>query len=161
MGMITFDEGHSRFNYRAGAIIVRNEHVLLNTMDHVDMWWIPGGRIDMREVASEALRREIREELDVEIRVGQLIWVVENFFHLNGRDFHELEMLFHGELPEDCDLQDHEVEYVRDESGRPLYYRWFPLVALDDIRLGPSFLKSALRNIPATTQHIVHIDPSR
>ena len=38
-----------------------------------DMWEFPGGKVEGGESREEALRREIREELDTEIAVGKLL----------------------------------------------------------------------------------------
>jgi mutator protein MutT len=37
------------------------------------MWEFPGGKIDAAETHDAALRREIKEELDVEVAVGELV----------------------------------------------------------------------------------------
>jgi mutator protein MutT len=37
------------------------------------LWEFPGGKIDKHETHAEALRREIREELDADVEVGDLV----------------------------------------------------------------------------------------
>lgn len=51
-----------------------------------DGWEFPGGKVEAGESREEALRREIREELEVEVNVGDLIDTIEYdypAFHLS------------------------------------------------------------------------------
>ena len=55
-----------------------------------DWWEFPGGKIEPGETPEQALLREIREELDADIRVGQLLRTVEYdypAFHLTMHCF--------------------------------------------------------------------------
>lgn len=71
------------------AIITHNDQIFATQRGYgefKDGWKFPGGKIEAGETPQEALIREIREELDTEIEVGELIDTVEYdypTFHLS------------------------------------------------------------------------------
>ena len=75
------------------AVIVRDGEVLATRRGYGEWqgWWeFPGGKMEAGESPQDALRREIREELDAEIEVGRLLETVEwdyPSFHLTMHCF--------------------------------------------------------------------------
>ena len=75
------------------AIIIRNGEVFATQRGYGEWqgWWeFPGGKMEKGESPQEALKREIREELDAEIEVGDLLETVEwdyPTFHLTMHCF--------------------------------------------------------------------------
>ena len=71
------------------AIIIEKEKVFATQRGYgefKDGWEFPGGKIEPGETPQQALKREIREELDTEIAVGDLIGTIEYdypAFHLS------------------------------------------------------------------------------
>ena len=73
------------------AIIINEEGKILITQRNLKksqggLWEFPGGKIEAGETPQEALKREIMEELDTEIKVGDLIDTIEYdypTFHLS------------------------------------------------------------------------------
>ena len=62
------------------AIIMRGKEVFATQRGYGQWqgWWeFPGGKMEEGESPQEALRREIREELDAKIEVGDLLETVE------------------------------------------------------------------------------------
>ena len=62
------------------AVIKENNHVFATQRgygDYKDWWEFPGGKIEEGETPQDALKREILEELDAEIAVGDFITTVE------------------------------------------------------------------------------------
>ena len=62
------------------AIIIKGDKVFATQRGYGEFkgWWeFPGGKIEDGECQQEALKREIKEELDAEISVGELLKTVE------------------------------------------------------------------------------------
>ena len=124
--------------------LVRGGRVLLAHTDGQDHWYLPGGRVTLGEPAAAALRRELREELDLTVDEVRVRVVAENFFVApGGVAVHELGSYAEcaaGGLPD-------ETEFVGAE-GPDTVFRWFPADELADLDARPRPVCDLLRALP-------------
>jgi ADP-ribose pyrophosphatase YjhB (NUDIX family) len=76
----------------SGGLVVHREH--RQGRPYISL---PGGRVHEGEQLAQALRREIHEELDVEIEVGPLRYVAEVVY---GHVVHDLNLVFDAVVPD-------------------------------------------------------------
>jgi ADP-ribose pyrophosphatase YjhB (NUDIX family) len=84
-----------------------------------------GGEIEFGELAEDAARREIREEVGAEIGGLRLLGIFENIFTFLGSAGHELVWAFEARFSESKFEQDDVV--VCDESGAAFEAHWVPM----------------------------------
>ncbi|WP_053218338.1 NUDIX hydrolase [Virgibacillus senegalensis] len=146
----TFPIGQAVFNYRAAAILTKNKYVLLHKQVNESHWALPGGRVEILEDSQTTVKREIKEELDWDIEVHSLLWVTENFFEYKERDYHEIGMYYHASPSKAIEVT---TDAFYGEEDDRLIYQWVALDKLENIHLVPEFLKTSLRNFPASIEH--------
>ncbi|MGP9736003.1 NUDIX domain-containing protein [Brachybacterium sp. AOP42-C2-15] len=59
----------------SGAVILRDEHghLVVEKPNYRDHWLLPGGGVDAGEDARQCARREVQEELGIEVEVGRML----------------------------------------------------------------------------------------
>jgi ADP-ribose pyrophosphatase YjhB (NUDIX family) len=157
--MIRFDQGTRRFNYRVVGVAIHNGLVLLHRAEHEPYWTLPGGRAEHGETAEQTITREMREELETDVQVVRLLWLVENFFDLDGLSYHEIALYFLIRFPESS-LPLASMAFERTEAGVLFKFEWHPVQRgpLTQLPLCPAFLPQGLTELPASLVHIVQRD---
>jgi ADP-ribose pyrophosphatase YjhB (NUDIX family) len=131
----------------AHAVIRRGNELLVTAGD--DWYRCVGGGIEFTERSEDAVRREVREELGVELSRVDRLGVLENVFDFDGRQHHQIAVAF------DCDVADASF-YARDsydvvEAGAAIEQAFW--VALGD------FTSGAKRLVPDGLLELVQSSP--
>lgn len=155
--MISFDRGTTRFQVRAAAIIRRDGHVLIHRSTTEDSWALPGGRVELGEIGSEALARELQEELGVDAEIGPLAIVMEDLFRYEGRVVHELGFYYPAEVPPSFPFATDAICHRVDDGGSTLEFMWARNNAetLSAMPLFPAELRGNMSTLSPLPIHMV------
>ncbi|GHO59243.1 NUDIX hydrolase [Ktedonobacter robiniae] len=147
---IVFHEGQNWFNFRVAAVILSQDHLLVQHVEGFNFCFLPGGRVQLMESMEQALQRELREEFEVTLPRTRLLWTVENFFPTPLGRYHEICGYF---LCEGFQIDQPFPLDVSWTQGKSTYY-WTPLDSLPALPLVPSFLQEAVKALPAYAIHL-------
>lgn len=137
------------FNLRVAAVIIRGDQVLLCTVDTLDYWFLPGGRIRLGEPSGAALAREMAEELGHDLPGAKLALVVENIFDKQSLQ-HEIGLYYRIAWPDALDPGD---LHGGSEPGHT--FRWAPVRELGDLDFRPAGIAAILPDLGDALRHVV------
>jgi len=142
---IKIDIDGIRLNVRVGMIMRYKKDVVIEISTIGRNSVVPGGRIHINEKSSNALVREIKEEMnfDIDERKLRLIKVFENFFCFDKKDVHEIYFLY------EYILSDEEFSNLTLEGNKDNDSTYFALVSSNDLEkynLLPTELHDIIKN---------------
>jgi ADP-ribose pyrophosphatase YjhB (NUDIX family) len=123
----------------ARAIIPQGDKVLLVKNQGNDYWCLPGGRVEEGEPITQALVRELYEELGVHPEIGQLLYVQQL---QRASESQRVEFFFLAHNPEASQIiQLAQTAHDKAELAEVGFYR------LDEVRVLPGFLAKELPDV--------------
>ena len=146
--------GEGVINIRVGAIITKDNHVLMVRNNRDNFFYSVGGRIQFGETAEQAVKREVREELGFEMEIDRLGFICEAYFYgtigdKQERLIYEPAFYFYMIVPDDFELESKTFL----EDGSPEYLEWVPFDT--EKMVYPEFSKTELNNPSRETKYIV------
>ena len=122
-------------NIRPAILIIKNQQVL--TMQYKyggqEVYNLPGGNLELGEYLSDALARELQEELGIDIVIGEMILVGEIYFE--DRKKHTLHILYEGEITAG-------IPILNPKETSALAIKWLDINDLDAVNIYPNLSKS-------------------
>lgn len=108
--------------------------VLLVKKTGSDFWSLPGGKLDVEDISlQDCLRRELQEELGIQIKIKNIRFVQE----LRKDDTRYVELIWQATLKNELGLSD----IYKISDGELTDIRWFKQSELRNANVKPDFLK--------------------
>ncbi len=88
---LSFNVDDKVFNYRVAGIIRNGDKILVTTRHNKDYVTLIGGRVKFGEASSDAIVREIKEEMGCKVDFIKTLGIIENFFKSKyDKIYHEM-----------------------------------------------------------------------
>lgn len=135
---INFTLDNNRFNFRVACFITFNNSALLVKNDNCDFYNLPGGRAKINESTLDAVKREIQEELAIEIVNPKLFYIFENFFNWIDKNVQELLFVYHIKLDKNSPLL-HNNSFANKDNYEENFY-WVKFDEIKNIKCLPEII---------------------
>lgn len=149
-----FTDEKNWFRYRACAIIIENDAILMASNDAVSYYYSVGGGVHVGETSEDAVLREVYEETGIHYEIDRLAFIHENFFagdgSLSGKICHEIAFYYLMKSKGNQKLNSNSIC----SEGKE-YMNWVPINEIEKHVLFPSFFKDKLTSLSNKVEHIV------
>ncbi len=148
---LDFRKEKYRFQVRASALIYNNtqDKILLFKVEEKDYYLLPGGRIEEKENSLEAIKREIKEELNWNIKDFTFLSLSEEFVGKN----HQINIIYKTVVDNKID-----IESFKGIEGEWINFKWVDIKDIDQYTLYPSSIKNILKDPNKKYHSIENID---
>jgi ADP-ribose pyrophosphatase YjhB (NUDIX family) len=146
------------FSYRVAGILVNDGKVLLQKPNNANEYAFPGGHVAFGETHAETLTREWREEIGVDIVVGELKWVEENIFSWGDKTAQQICFDYLVQLKDGANIPLPGPFISREydeENENAIYFYWVPLNEVKRLTVYPADAAELLLRLDEGVKHIV------
>ena len=157
---VTYQSGEGRFNFRVAALFFFENKLLVMKDEQSPYYYLPGGRVKLHETTEDAILREVREELELQVSVERLVWVVESFFveDVSKEKFHELGFYYTIDFSKTDLLRRGKAFTLHEGGSHDLEFSWVDRKEIKNLYFYPAFLREHIFNLPGTTEHLVEFE---
>ena len=132
------------FHLRVAGVVTKDDKFLVQRIEGYDYYILPGGHVQLGENIINALKREIKEELNCTVKDYKYFCYHENFYTNKGRREHWSEHYFtvcvNEELPED----NWQITEKDGDEEKILNYYWMTKEQISEIDLKPTSIKKII-----------------
>ena len=149
-----FSDEQKICHFRVAGILIRNNKLFVQK-DNDNVFAIPGGHVSFGETSENALIREFKEEIGVDILINRLVWVEENFWEWGKKKAHNISFYYLVSLKNDKDISDTFSKPIKDNSD--ILLSWLDFNEMKNATVYPEFVKEKIENISDNIEHFTRI----
>lgn len=151
---IQFSNGKTRFNCRVNGICIKENMIFLSKLKTDNYWTFVGGKVEFGEATDNAILREFKEEVGVDLQIDKFLALIENFFELRGDLWHQY--IFFYQLRDDNNVLEFFEGEREVEDNKNAIYKWFDLAEITNVPIKPDCSRELLKKIPREIQHYIN-----
>lgn len=139
---IRIDTQTEHFKFRVSGLLQYKDKYMFVRIKDNDFLCLPGGHVEINEDTDTAIKREMKEEIGVDVKIDKLITVVQNFFSEKGKVYHELAYYYLVSAEDESKLNVEDYVFYENDKGeiKKLEFKWLDKENLKNYKYKPEFL---------------------
>lgn len=141
----------SKYRLTVRAIIVKNDHILLNEFNHGEYYNLPGGGLEIGESLRECVAREVLEESGYYVTTHEMLYVYEYNPKRDGYSYGQrgaLSHVFRCEIDESKPpIERSVIDSDKVNKSVSTGCKWLPVSELSNIHLNPKINETLINDI--------------
>ncbi len=149
------------FGMRASVVILdeKKEKVLVHHSLKYKHHALPGGGIEGSETSIEAAKRELEEEIGVEIEIQNCIAVIENFFERDEKAIHEVQFVHLAKFKNPEMYKKVTFKPIEEHKKGKIEFLFIPIDKLEEYYLKPDCMIEIIQKQKFNeTTHVINKD---
>ena len=131
-----------QFLLRVSALIYNEDEskILIFNINERDFYLLPGGKINELEESSEAIKREIKEELGWDNIDYKFLGICEEIVNFKGYDNHQIDLIYKG-------IYKGKIETFgfKGNEGDWINFKWINIDDIDQYNIYPNIVKEMVK----------------
>mgnify|MGYP005768429315 CR=1 FL=1 len=149
---------NGKFRLRVSGMLIEDDRLLVHETQKFIGCCLPGGHVEIGESTKQAMLREMREELKIDVEIIDLFCINENIYITDGKVNQEINYYYKLKSLSKLPKNSFTIKEIDKGVEKEHKFHWIKIEDLDKENFKPNHISKIIRNNIESNNNIVLSD---